>query len=215
MIDLRAFLRDEHGGSAAEFVLVLPVLALLIFGLVDVGMFAWRLNLLQKATQAGVRYATVTDIVASNLATANYVQRVVGGVTLMQGDVIPAAAMDPISCTGTGTTTASAVTCSCATSTQAPCPTPGNDLTAFNRILSRVRAMDPTVSASNLQVDYRGSGLGYAGDPGGLQISPIVTVRLRNMQYHPLSGYIFKAAFNLPDFASSMTMEDGSGTWSN
>ena len=34
------------------------------------------------------------------------------------------------------------------------------------------------IEASNLIVEYRGSGLGYAGNPNGMDISPLVTVRL-------------------------------------
>lgn len=216
---VRAFGRDRRGASSVEFVLVLPVVALMIFGMFDVGMFAWRINMLEKATQAGARYAAVTDVVPSNLVTTGYVGRVVSvngsNVTLEQGDPIPAEALDPIDCSGAGTTTATSVTCTCLASTQAPCPTPGNSLAAFNAILARMRVMDPSVNASNLMVQYRGSGLGYAGDPDGMEVSPLVTVRLRNMIFRPLTGYLFRLNVNLPDFAYSLTMEDGSGTRSN
>lgn len=199
---LLEFLRDCRGGSAAEFVLVLPVLALLIFATIDASWFAWRVNLAEKATQAGARMAVVTSPIASGLTTENYNTSTYG---LTQGDVIPVSALGLVSCNN--------ASCTCTT---APCPSSlAHDATAFNQILSRMQVYDPRVTASNLVVEYRGSGLGFAGDPSGMQIAPLVTVRLRNMQMNTPTGYVWKAAFNLPDFAYSLTMEDGSGSNSN
>lgn len=205
MNSIRTFLHDERGASAVEFVLVVPILALFIFGAIDVGIFAWRINLAEKATQAGVRLAVVTAPVASGLTAENYVNRNVGGTIIRQGDVIPAAALTTVTCDN--------ATCS-------PCPASGltsctRDATAFTRIVDRMRVYDRTIQAANVLVEYRGSGLGFAGDPSGMQIAPLVTVRLRDMRYTPMVGYIFNGGIALPDFASSLTMEDGSGANSN
>jgi len=197
-----AFLRDCRGASAAEFVLVLPVLALLIFATIDAGWYAWQINLAEKATQAGARMAVVTDPVASGLTTEDYNTATYG---LTQGDTIPASALGLLTCTSSS--------CTCTT---APCPSSLTRSSApFDKIVARMQAYDPAVKAANVVVEYRGSGLGFAGDPSGMQIAPTVTVRLQNMQMNALSSFVWKAAINLPDFAYSLTMEDGSGSNSN
>lgn len=204
----RAFLRDSRGASAAEFVLVLPVLALLIFATIDAGWFAWQINLAEKATQAGARMAVVTNPVASGLVTENYTT----GYGLTQGDTIPASKLGLLTCAGSS--------CTC---TATPCPSSLTfNSTAFNAIVTRMQVYDPAVKAANVVVEYRGSGLGFAGDPNptaagtpGMQIAPLVTVRLQNMKMNALSSYVWKAAIKLPDFAYSLTMEDGDGTRSN
>jgi Flp pilus assembly protein TadG len=197
-----AFLRDCRGASAAEFVLVLPVLALLIFATIDAGWYAWQINLAEKATQAGARMAVVTDPVASGLTTEDYNTTTYG---LTQGDTIPASALGLLTCTSSS--------CTCTT---APCPSSLTRSSApFDKIVARMQVYDPAVKAANVVVEYRGSGLGFAGDPSGMQIAPTVTVRLQNMQMNALSSFVWKAAINLPDFAYSLTMEDGSGSNSN
>jgi Flp pilus assembly pilin Flp len=201
---LRAFLADEQGASSFEFALILPVLFVFIFGTIDVGGYAIRLNMLEKATQVGARVAVVTDVIPTGLASQQYIGQVVGGTTLNQGDLIPAAALGKITCISGS--------CTCTTT---PCPTPGYSSTAFNYVLTRMQAVDPNIQASNLKIEYRGSGLGYTGDPSGIQIAPLVTVRLINMTYTTIVGKIFKGGINLPDFAYTLTMEDGSGTRSN
>ena len=69
--------------------------------------------------------------------------------------------------------------------------------------------MEPGITAANVLIEYRGSGLGFAGDPDPLkpQISPLVTVRLTGLQFVPLSGFMF-VTFNMPDFATTLTAED-------
>jgi len=43
----------------------------------------------------------------------------------------------------------------------------------------------------------------------------LVTVSLRNVQFVPFTTFIFGTQFNLPQFAYSLPMEDGSGSGSN
>jgi hypothetical protein len=63
-------------------------------------------------------------------------------------------------------------------------------------------------------ISYGPSGLGYAGDPNGPDIAPLITVQLTGLQFKPLM--LFNAvAINMPDFSYSLTMEDGAGTTSN
>lgn len=197
---MKQITHDERGASAAEFALVLPVLLLLLFGIIDVGRYMWAFNQAEKATQVGVRMAVVTDVVASDLATQNYV----GSNALLQGDTIPASALGVLTCT-------SATACACPT---APCPGTTRNATSFTAIVDRMKEIDPTIAAANVEVSYRGSGLGYAGDPDGMQISPLVTVRLTGMSFTPLF-LLMQANTGMPDFAATLTAEDSSGSQSN
>ena len=82
--------------------------------------------------------------------------------------------------------------------------------------------MDPVIDPANVLVEYRGSGLGFAGDPDGTkpQISPLVTVKLSStpaataLTFRPLTGFMF-ATLTMPSFSTTLTAEDLSGTQSN
>lgn len=206
----KSLLRDRGAASAAEFALVLPLLLLFLFGIIDAGRFMWEYNKAEKATQVGVREAVVTDVIAGGLATSDYA--LTG--TLTQGDRIPASALGKVSCKSVSGT----VSCSCAPPDGAtPCPPDGvgiADSASFARIVTRMRTMKPDITASNVRVEYTGSGLGFAGDPNGMEIAPLVTVRLTGMQFVPLTGFMF-ATLNMPGFSTTMPSEDSSGNQSN
>jgi hypothetical protein len=200
---LRRFARDAHGAGAAEFALVLPLSVLFFIGLLDAGRLFYDINRGEKATQIGARWAVVTDPISPQLVTTSYVGQVVGGVTLSQGDRIPAAALGLLTCNSTS--------CTCTT---APCPaSPTRDADPFDDLLERMQEILPQIEASNLIVEYRGSGLGYAGDPNGMDISPLVTVRIAGLTYSPF--LLFGGDVDLPDFSYTLTMEDGRGQGSN
>lgn len=64
--------RETSGASAVEFVLVLPVLALLLFGVVDVSGLAWAKMQVGAAARAGASYALTNgfdEVGISNAAT--------------------------------------------------------------------------------------------------------------------------------------------------
>jgi hypothetical protein len=199
-------IRDCDAATAAEFALVLPLLLFLLFGVIDAGRFLWEVNRAEKATQVGARVAVVTDMVPSGLAAEDYLDQTIGGVTLTQGDVIPAEALGDIECTRTE--------CNCI-SGLCPDDVGSLDTTTFDDVfLPRIQAMYPAVQASNVVLHFTGSGLGYAGDPHGSQISPIVTVQLTGLQFHPITTLLF-LTLGLPDFRTSLTAEDLSGSASN
>lgn len=196
----RSLRLDRTGASAVEFAMVLPLLILFLFGIIDGGRYLWEVNQAEKATQVGARVAVVTNVISTGLGTQSYVG--IGGLT--QGDPIPASALGTITCTRT------ACTCTGA------CPSTyaAADSAAFDTIVTRMAYMKRDITANSVRISYRGSGLGFAGDPNGMEIAPLVTVELNGVQFRPIT--LFNAvAFNLPPFRTTLTAEDSSGTQSN
>ena len=197
-----AFLRDQRGASAAEFALVLPLLLIVLFGSIDIGRYGWNLSQAQKATQVGARWAAATDMIPSDLYTYSFATS--GGVS--QGTTVSATAFPGVVCTEAGCNCAAGGTCNFGMTA---------NTAAFNRLVTRMADIYPGLTAANVQVTYAWSGLGFAGDPNGADVAPLVTVSLRNLQFAPFTSYVWGAQFNLPSFAYSLPMEDGSGTSSN
>lgn len=194
--------RDTRG-SAAEFALVLPLFLLLLLGTIDVGRFMWNTAQLEKATMMGTRYAVVTDMVPSALSTYNFAS--LSGVS--SGDTVPQSTFPGIVCTAPSGT----VSCTCV----AACGFPTTaDQDAFDNIVATMRRYYGGISPENVVVQYEYSGLGFAGNPNGSDVDPIVTVALVNMDFNPLiSGTI--GSIGLPGTTHSLTNEDGEGSFSN
>ncbi|MFN6936472.1 MAG: TadE/TadG family type IV pilus assembly protein [Tsuneonella sp.] len=211
-MSLSRILRSERGASAAEFALVLPAALLLFFGIIDGGRYLWSVNRLEKAVQMGTRTAVVTSIVASSLNTANYigfacpVYNAAGTATgteqLAAGDAICKEAVPTLVCTKP----AGGVTCG------------GGAVNpdAFDRILARMRVVDPSLRDDEVSITYSGSGIGYAGDPSldeELQpladAAPVVTVAINRAQMRAL--FLLGGRIPLPGISYSQTLEDGDG----
>lgn len=187
--------------------MVLPVLLLFLLGVIDVGRFMWTMNRAEKAAQMGVRFAIVTDSIPSGLNGYNFT----GTSSLQPGDTVPTSAYSKMTCSKPGSGTES---CACASGGSCPW---GTSVTsgAFGRLQSQMEKFLPELKASNIQVDYVPSGLGFAGDPSGPNIYPIVTVRLTGLTFTPLLAQFFGASFTIPDVQTSLTMEDGTGQFAN
>lgn len=194
---VRNLLRDRSAASAAEFALVLPLLLLFLFGMIDAGRWMWTYNRAEKATQMGARLAVVTNSVSSTIG-ASYVGACSPALT--QGDLIPASCFSaPVTCTSTG----------CSSGTE--------DSAAFNAIVDRMKNFLPELSASNVTVQYSASGLGYAGNPNGPDVSPLVTVKIGTptaLQFTPITSFLL-TSMNMPTFTTTLTAEDSSGAQSN
>ena len=198
----RLLLRDQRGASAAEFALVLPLLILLLLGLIDAGRFIWEYNRAEKATQMGARYAVATAPVAPGIASFSFA--VTDGV--IPGDPIPTANFDYAECDNTD----------CAPCVGGNiCGTIGYDATAFNNIVARMSAFYPAITPAGVKVEYRNIGLGYAGDPNGPDVAPLVTVRLTGLTFKPITTLIFGLNLPMPDFRAALTLEDGAGSEAN
>ena len=199
---LNRLLRSERAASAAEFALVLPLFLLLLFGIVDSGRFMWEYNQAEKATQMGARFAVVTDPVLNGLYTYSF--SVSGGIP--QGSAVPTTSFDTATCDNS--------TCSCSPG-GGFCSATSRNATAFTNLVTRMSYMYPQIAASNVQIQYKNVGLGFAGDPDGPDVSPLVTVSLTGLQFHPITCLVFACSINMPDFRAGLTLEDATGTESN
>lgn len=192
MTTVPVFIRDIRGAMAAEFALVLPIMLLFLFGIMDVGYYAWAINQGEKATQMGARWAVATDLVPEDLYDYSFAL----SEGIPQGNPVPASAFPTVTCDSTS------------------CTQWGHDEVAFGRILERMRDFKTNIAPENVVLEYSWSGLGYSGDPNGPDVAPIVTVRLTGMEHRPLFGLLI-GSVALPDFAYSLTAEDSDGDKSN
>ncbi len=162
----------------------------------------WNIGQVEKATQMGTRYAVVTDMVPSGLF--NYSFAISGGIP--QGTVVQETHFRRITCSSTADGT---VTCQCPAGD--PCAfgttvKPG----AFPNIVNRMKIFYGGIGPENIVITYTNSGLGFAGDPNGSDVDPIVTITVQDLAFRPISlGTL--ANLGLPGTSHSLTMEDGEG----
>lgn len=220
MMRARLFLRDRSGAAAAEFALVLPIALLFFLGIIEVGRYVWTINELEKAVQIGTRYAVATDIVATGLVTQDYVgfdgcpnpdpdADPSATYTLLPGANVCREALGTITCEKSG----GSLTCGCVASSAGEGSCPEDDSVnedAFDAIVNRMRVVAPFINAGNVSVRYRGSGIGFADDPAGADVAPIVTVQVEDLGFPLL--FLLGRTVPLPTFSYSQTLEDGDGT---
>jgi hypothetical protein len=202
MIRSTNFLRDQRGASAAEFALTLPLLILLLLGLIDVGRFMYELNQAEKATQMGVRYAVAADLVPDGLTDYSFATD--PSTPILAGEPVPASYFSVATCND--------ASCNC---TGSACGSIGYNNANFRRIVDRMRVFYPYIGYGDVDIEYRNVGLGYSGDPSGSDIAALVTVRLRNARYRPLTGLLFGTTIQMGAFSAALTLEDGAGTVAN
>ena len=190
---VHSLVRDRSGSSAAEFALVLPLLLLFLFGIIDAGRWMWTYNQAEKATQMGARFAVVTEPISSSLANT-YVGACSPALT--QGDLIPASCFATVTCTSSA------------------CSSGTVNASAFTNVVTRMHSFLPELTESNVTIEYSGSGLGYAGNPNGPDISPLVTVKLSGLQFTPITSFLL-TSMNMPTFTTTLSAEDLSGSRSN
>lgn len=189
--------------AGVEFALVLPVLILFLFGTIDVGRYMWSINQLEKATQMGARMAVVTNMVPSDLAAANF------ALNLGQAAQIPTSSFGALKCDKFSGT----LTCTCISNCTGIGMTA--DAAAFGRIATRMTQIAGLIQDTNVRITYTNSGLGYAGDPNGPDVAPIVTVSAANVNFVPFVFQFMGGSVKLPTQSASLTLEDASGSTSN
>lgn len=199
---LRSFGHNESGGPAAEFAFVLPIALLFFFGIIDVGRYMWEVNRAEKATQIGARWAVATDIIAEDLK--DYSFALSSGV--LQGQPVPAEDFPGVICDNSGDCECAGDTCDFGL---------GRDEAAFDLLVERMAQIKPGITGDNVVVTYAYSGLGFAGDPNGPDVAPIVSVAVNDLVFTPIAGPLLGVTFTVPALSYSLTMEDGAGEFSN
>lgn len=207
---LRLFLKNERAATAAEFSLVLPLALIFMLGMIDVGRFMWTVNRAEKATQMGTRFAVVTAPVPSGIVDYSFTP------TIDIGENVPASAYGTATCGFTPSVPAKATDTASCTCTTGICPWPvGANNDAFTKVYDRMKLFLPEVGKQHIKIDYSPSGLGYAGDPTGSDIYPVVTVRLQGFTFKPITTLLFNISTPTPTVSTSLTMEDAVGSASN
>lgn len=203
---MTGFMRDPSAASAAEFALILPPFLLFLLGTFDVGRFIWFVNENEKAAQIGARWAVATDMICDGLVDWSFV--IDQSTPVPQGGPVPQSAFPGVSFPG-----GSATSCTCATGGSCEFPLTA-DTAAFGLLVSRMQDIQPRLSAQDVSIDYAWSGLGYAGDPVGADVAPMVTVRIDNLAFRPLflGGLV---GIGIPGAQYSLTLEDGEGDFAN
>ncbi len=202
-------IRDERGISSIEFVIVASVFFMLIFGIVDFSRAMWEWNAAAKATQFGARYAVVSDIVSIDYKDFSGLS-----VGLKAGDDVPIKdsgnndIIAPIYCSDDDSGPGLAIGCG-TSSDLSGLALAKADADAFLAIVVEMQKMYDRIEAHNVVIEYRHIGLGFAGNPIGPDVDPLVTVKLRDMEFNFITpGLVGIFTLNLPDFAASLTGED-------
>ncbi len=203
----RRLIRDERGISCVEFVIVATVFFMMIFGIIDFSRAMWEWNAAAKATQFGVRHAVVSDIVSIDYKDFSALS-----VGLNAGDGVPIKdsggndIIAPIFCSDSDPGAGLAIGCGTSLGGLAAAKA---DAVAFLAIVTMMQKMYDRIEAHNVVIEYRHIGLGFAGNPVGPDVDPLVTVKLRDREFDFVTpGFAGIFTINLPDFAASLTGED-------
>ena len=200
-------LRDIRGSVLVETTIVLPMFLLLVLGTVDVTNMFYEWALANKAAYVGARTAVTSnpvDPAVTNLAYTSAQLEYIGQSCLSFS--CPTANSV---CTGTSI----GVTCS------------GGDNVAFNRIVTKMQNVFPSLQRQNVTISYQTNGTGIVGqtwdgsaDPGNPQFTlPMnVTVSITGMthQFYFVSpslqffGGGISATPAIPTFATTLQSED-------
>lgn len=185
---------DARGTTTVEFALVAALFFTLILGIIDFARAMWEWNAAAKATQAGVRFAAVTDPVALDFKEFSGLS-----LGLRTGSRIPI-----------GTPGTAAVICDDGGCGGDPARM---DAAVFAALVARMRRIDDRIGAGNVVVEYRHIGHGFVGNPLGPDLTPAVTVRLRALSFQFVTpGLAGIVSIAMPDFAATLAGEDGTAS---
>jgi Flp pilus assembly protein TadG len=202
------FAKSEDGAAMVEMAIVSTLLFALVLGFVDFGNAFYQWNEATKAVQIGARLASISNPVATGLATA--------APTTTPGAPVADGAYPPFVCKYTGNTGA--------------CNGDAAKFSAadFSRIFRGDTAFSndntcPALGANqrpgmchffaglhrdNVVITYTATGLGFQTRLGGPV--PTITVNLQNLTFHFffLSGLMGFNDIAMPSMLSTVTGED-------
>ncbi|RWP43351.1 TadE/TadG family type IV pilus assembly protein [Mesorhizobium sp.] len=204
---IKRFAKSEDGAAMVEMTIVATLLFALVLGFVDFGHAFYQWNAATKAVQLGARLASISDPVATALATA--------APTTTPGAPVVAAAYGPFVCAYTASTGA--------------CSNGGTFNAAnFSRIFRGDTAVTnddacpalatdqrpgmchffPGLRRDNVVIAYSATGLGYQTRFGGPVPTITVSLQNRTFQFFFLQGLMGFADITMPSMLSTVTGED-------
>ncbi len=74
-MDANRFIKEEDGGTAVEFAIILPLLLSTIFGIIEFSLFFYNKQVITNAAREGARRGVITRAIPRNVATENIVIR--------------------------------------------------------------------------------------------------------------------------------------------
>lgn len=230
-------LHDTSGAVLVEFTAALVVFLLLLFGTVEFSNLFYQWNAATKAVQWGARLAAVSDPVASNLKTLVGTEdgTIPGIVSTANYDCTCGwdQATTTLKCSGSVPTNATACTYDTSAMQTLVFGRAANG-TVYQACQTSPAKMGmcnmfPGLTLQNVTVEYKYTGLGYAGRPGSGGNTggpvPTITVSLHQrviaadpnvlkFQFILIGGLMkignsaFPDFIDLPSFATTVTGED-------
>lgn len=182
---LKRFRNDTSGVVLIEYTLVFVMLMVLTFGLIEFGIVLYQYNAAEKATAVGARFAATRGPVVTGVSDC--------------GVATGAAAGTP--CSAVNGSAAWSLVCN------ASAPAAGCNTVALNELVTAMQAFAPGIEAQNVQVEWRGAGLGFVGRGSPV---PLVTVRLIGMRYDfiALDDLLGFGTLTMPGFDATVVGED-------
>lgn len=193
---LRQMLRDERGAALVEATLVFPMMLILTFGLVEFGYAFWQYHAAEKATAVGARWlATRHGVAGTAPATGTLLY------TTSVPDCFVATTADPGTLCGQ---------VAGATGWSATCSGAGGgacNSTVMSGLLTEMRRFAPFINTANVQVQLRGSNIGFVGRGRAV---PLVTVRTTGLTYNfiALDDLLGLGPITMPGFDTTLLAED-------
>jgi hypothetical protein len=187
---LSSWLHNRDGSASVEFVVIFLGFISIMFFVMEVALYMFFMASLEKAAEAGVRFAVTSPPVVGGMPPQN----VRATTTIPFGTKCSTFG----ACQDFSTRTCSG-DCSGA---------------AFNRILAHMQGFNGAIGRQNVTVSYSYAGIGFAGGP----TVPMVTVRVSGVPYQTgIFGLLLQSVASqqalqdlrtLPARSASMTGED-------
>jgi hypothetical protein len=206
-VRLHELVRDQRGSNSLELAIVLPVLLLFTFGIIDFGRLMFEINGAHKAAQLGAAYAIIRNPVALPIKdhfrcnTPSDLSLIGESCRASDGTLRPECDFGTTVCTSEGCTVDGGGTYALGSDEASQ--------TVFDAIVVRMRASMPTLQASNVEIIYKPSDIGFVGRP-----VPIaeVTVSVKNMPFSfialPGAALSNTEDFIMPEQRATLTSED-------
>lgn len=206
---LRRLGRDQTGTTTIEFTIVVLLFFMLTFGITEFGYLLWQYNSAAKAAQLGARLAAVSNPVWEELASVTD-DGTPGSAWTKEYDVTCTGGSCSGEDAGAGHTFNDDAMQCLFYGRNADNDPPCDDQCAETGIDGENGICDryPYITEENVSVEYRKTGLGFAGRPGGPV--PTITLRLTGLTFNffALGALMGFDQITMPDFEVTMTGED-------